>query len=286
MIEIKTLDTIPFEQIYEAIHDAFSDYVEPFNLTIEELKYMLERRAYDLKFSFGAFDNDKLVGITINGIGNWNGKFTAYDSGTGVIREYRKQGIASRMFKESLPVLRRKGIAQYLLEVIKTNIGAYELYKKAGFKIIRELDYFKTDINELKYNKLVTRPGIHFRVIEEPIWEIFKSFWSFEPSWQNSIDSLNRKINHIKILGMYEKSKLIGYGIIEMHTGDIPQLAISPKYRRQGLGTSLFRVLLNYSELSSIRVINSEINYLPFREFMRSMGIEPGDGQYEMILEF
>ncbi|MDX1699173.1 MAG: GNAT family N-acetyltransferase [Melioribacteraceae bacterium] len=285
MIEIKTLDNIPFQQIYVTVSDAFSDYVEPFDLTIEELKYMFERRGYDLKISFGAFDNDKLVGITINGVGNWNGKLTAYDSGTGIIKEYRKRGIASRMFNESVPVLRENGIKQYLLEVIKSNTGAYELYKKAGFRVVRELDYFKIDINELKYQKLVAKQGIHFRIIEEPDWEIIRSFWAFEPSWQNSVDSLNRKIEHLKILGMYEESNLIGYGIIEPHTGDIPQLAISPEFRRQGLGTSLFRVLINYSEVNSLRIINSDSSYLPFREFMKSMEIEPGDGQYEMILE-
>ena len=238
-----------------------------------------------MKISFGAFDNGKIVGITVNGVGNWNDKLTAYDSGTGIIKEYRKRGIARKMFDESLPIIRKQGITQYLLEVIKTNIGAYELYKKAGFKVVRELDYFKVDINELKYHKLVTKQDVHFRIIEEPDWEIFKSFWDFEPSWQNSIDSLNRKIESFKILCMYERSKLIGYGIIEMHTGDIPQLAISHQYRRQRLGTSLFRVLINYSEVNSLRIINSDSSYLPFKKFMKSLGIPPGEGQYEMVME-
>jgi ribosomal protein S18 acetylase RimI-like enzyme len=285
MIEIKTLENTSFKQIYDTVSDAFSDYVEPFDLTIDELKYMFERRGYDLNISFGAFDNSRLVGITINGIGNWNDRLTAYDSGTGIIKNYRKRGIARKMFGESLPVLRENGIDQYLLEVIKTNTGAYGLYKKAGFKVVRELDYFKIDINELKYNKLVVKPGFHFRIIEKPDWETYRSFWDFEPSWQNSIDSLNRKIDCLKILGMYEKSNLIGYGIIERHTGDIPQFAISRKYRRQGLGTSLFRVMINHSEISSLRIINSDSSYSPFKIFMNSMGINAGKGQYEMVME-
>ena len=202
MIKIKTLEKTPFKQIYEAVSDAFSDYVEPFDLTIEELKYMFERRGYDLEISFGAFDGSKLVGITINGIGDWNGKLTAYDSGTGIVKEYRKRGIARRMFDESLPILKKKGITQYLLEVIKTNRGAYELYKKAGFNIVRELDYFKIGISELKYDKLVNKPDFNFNVIEEPDWNTFKSFWDFDPSWQNSIDCMKRKADHLKILGL------------------------------------------------------------------------------------
>ena len=285
MIEIKTLTNISFEKIHMAVADAFSDYVEPFDLTVKELKYMFERRGFNLNLSFGAFYKDRLVGITVNGIGDWGGKLTAYDSGTGVIKEYRKRGIARRMFNESLPVLKENNIKQYLLEVIKTNTGAYELYKKAGFKIVRELDYFKINKEKLRYNKMITPLGFEFRIIENPDWQTLKSFWDFEPSWQNSIVSLNRKIDHMKILGIYKNSDLIGYGIIEKHTGDIPQLAIAPQYRRHGLATSLFRILINYSEVESLRIINSDSSSQPFRKFMESMGIKAGDGQYEMVME-
>ncbi len=285
MIQIRTLEGIPFDMIHRAFSDAFSDYSVPFNLSQEDLKYMFERRGYALGLSFGAFHNEKLVGITINGIGNWNGKLTAYDSGTGVIKEYRKQGIAKQMFKESLPILRKYGVGQYLLEVIKSNSGAFELYKKSGFKITRELDYYQINKDNIIYKKIINSSELQFKVIDEPDWEKLKSFWDFQPSWQNSIDSLNRKVNFLKILGAYKNSDLIGYGIIEPHTGDIPQIAVSKDFRRAGAASSLFRVLINYSEKSSLKVINSESNYHPFKALMQSMGIQPGDGQYEMIME-
>jgi ribosomal protein S18 acetylase RimI-like enzyme len=225
------------------------------------------------------------VGITINGIGNWKGKLTAYDSGTGIIKNYRKKGVASKMFNESLSILRKNNITQYLLEVIITNTAAVELYKKAGFKTIRKFDYFKSFKDELSYKSIMVPKDFQFKVLENPNWEILKSFWEFEPSWQNSIDSVKRKFDSFKILGVYNNSNLVGYGIIELHTGDIPQFAISKKYRRLKLGTILFRVLINYTETQEIRIINSDMEYIPFRKFAENIGLIPGDGQYEMLMK-
>ena len=119
MITIKTLAGISIQQIHEAFAKAFADYVEPMELTVEQLQYGIQRRGYNTDLSFGAFNENELVGLTLNGIGEWDGELTAHDAGTGIIKEFRKQGIATRIFNESLPVLRENNITQYLLEVIK-----------------------------------------------------------------------------------------------------------------------------------------------------------------------
>jgi len=285
MIKIKQLTDTSFETIHRAFANAFSDYVEPFDLTLEQLKYMVERRGCNLELSFGAFSDNELVGLTLNGIGSWNGELTAYDSGTGVIKEYRKQGIATRMFNESLPVLRENNITQYLLEVIKSNTSAYKLYKKAGFKVCRELDYYKTEKAKIGLLEFEESNGIDIKTITKPDWELFKSFWDFYPSWQNSIDSINRKIEHFDILGVFEQSKIIGYGIIEKHTGDIPQLAISESKRRKGFATKLFYSLLDKTSSEHIKIINTDNVYEPFKHYAEKLGIPDGIGQYEMILK-
>lgn len=285
MINIKTLENTPFEIIHEAIVNAFSDYVEQFELTLDQLKYLVERRGYDPALSFGAFDEDKLVGLTLNGVGLWNGERTAYDTGTGIIKEYRKQGIATRLFNESLPILRENDISQYLLEVIKTNIGAFDLYRKAGFKVTRELDYFSIDKDkiEIKVNNIQTK--LNIQKVEKPNWEMYKSFWEFEPSWQNSIDSINRKFECFDILEVHVENKLVGYGIIERHTGDIPLFAISPNHRRKKIGEVLFNKLMGHTDSNEIRVTNSAADYNQFRSFVESLGLPAGFGQYEMILK-
>ena len=285
MILIKQLTDVSMEVIHKASVNAFSDYVEPFDLTIDQLTYMIERRGCDLNLSFGAFSGTELVGFTLNGVGNWNGKRTAYDTGTGIIKEYRKQGIATKMFEESLPVLRSNGIEFYLLEVIRTNTKAFELYKKAGFKVIREFDYYDIEKNELRLITKELDDEFEFRELRNPNWQMMKTFWEFEPSWQNCIDSISRKFEYFKIFGIFKNETLAGYGIIEPITGDIPQLAIAKNFRKQGLGTNLLKLLVSFAEGDEIRIINTEVEYEPFKKFAKSVNLEPGFGQYEMGLE-
>ena len=82
MVVIDRLSGISIETIHSTFVKAFSDYDEPIKLSVHQLKYMIERRGVNLDLSFGAFFNDELIGFTLNGIGDWNGKLTAYDSGT------------------------------------------------------------------------------------------------------------------------------------------------------------------------------------------------------------
>ena len=103
-MEIKSLENIDFETLFQGFENAFSDYEIQFKK--EEIRSMLKRRGYCPKFSFGAFDNDKLVSFTLNGIGSFKNIPTAYDTGTGTIKEYRGMGIAGKIFSYSIPFLK------------------------------------------------------------------------------------------------------------------------------------------------------------------------------------
>ena len=115
-----------------------------------------------------------------------------------------------------------------------------------------------------------------------PDWDLFQTFWDFEPSWQNSIAAIQRKIEHFTILGIYNENALVGYGLIEIHTGDIPQLAISKSHRRMGLATKLLSTLVEHCTTDLIKIINTAADYVPFKEFAGRIKLEPGFGQYEM----
>jgi GNAT superfamily N-acetyltransferase len=71
---------------------------------------------------FAAFDSNEIVSFTLNGIGNFNGIPTAYDTGT--LKEYRGKGLATQIFEYSIPYLKEMNIQQYLLEVLQHNTKA------------------------------------------------------------------------------------------------------------------------------------------------------------------
>jgi len=284
MISVRSLKNISPETIYEVFLDAFSDYSEPVNSSYADFMYLLERRGYIPDLSFGAFAGDIMIGFTLNAVSPWNGKLTVYDTGTGIIKAFRNQGIARYVFNESLPVLRQKDITQYLLEVIKTNEPAVRLYKNAGFNTTRTFNYYIACKEDFKFRDVNLNP-FEFKLISNVDWGLLCSFWDFEPSWQNSIAAIQRKRAYFTIVGIWENDTLAGYGIVEKHSGDIPQLAIARQYRRKGLATALVRYLVSQIESNRVSIINTPADYQPFNHFSGSINLYPGAGQYEMMLD-
>ena len=112
-MEIRSLADTDFDTLYEAFSQAFADYEVQINGT--QLRRMLKRRGFDARLSFAAFDGDRIAAFTLNGIGNYDGLPTAYDTGTGTLEAYRGQGLATRIFEHSIPYLKEAGIGRYLL---------------------------------------------------------------------------------------------------------------------------------------------------------------------------
>lgn len=282
---IKSLTGVGIDEIHHAFKEAFCDYAEPFSLSRDQLNQMITRRGYQAELSFGAYVEDKIVGFTLNGSGIWNNQQTAYDTGTGVVKSYRQQGVASRIFEASLPVLSEHGISQYLLEVIKVNTKAIDLYKKMGFEITREFDYWASPVEQLQGHSISMDAGFSVVTVNNPNWNQYQEFWDFQPSWQNSVDSITRKLNRFLCLEVLEKDRVVAYGFMEQGTGDLPQLAVHPDYRRKGLGTELVNCLLGAAKPEQLKVINTSTESLPMKSFLQYLGLNPGYGQFEMIRE-
>lgn len=107
-MEIKSLSKVEFEKIFLAFSKAFEDY--EIQLNANELKAMWKRRGYDPNLSFAAFEDGNIVSFTLNGIGFFNGKKMAYDTGTGTLKEYRGQGLSTKIFDYSIPNLKKANI--------------------------------------------------------------------------------------------------------------------------------------------------------------------------------
>ncbi len=129
MFTYKTLEGTGVEVLREVFEDAFSDYQVKMELPLWKFQQMLQRRGFAPEISLGAYHKDRLVGFVLNGLRVWNGKPTVYDMGTGVIGEYRKQGITSSMLMALKSLLKEKRVDQYLLEVLQVNTPAVELNK-------------------------------------------------------------------------------------------------------------------------------------------------------------
>ncbi len=280
-MEIKSLGNTSFDELFGAFEQAFVDYEIQINKA--EHLAMLKRRGFDPKLSFGAFDNSKIVSFTCNGIGNFYGTPTAYDTGTGTLKEYRGQGLATRIFEESIPYLKEAGIKEYLLEVLQHNTGAVSVYTKIGFQVTREFYYFRQQNDSINHNVKAIEIPYTLQPIDINDYDDIPSFWDFRPSWQNSRESINRRSEWFISLGVFADGKLIGYGVAEPESGDITQLAVHKAYRRKGFGSLLFQKITECSKCNAVKIINTEIGCDSITAFLHSKNIEPSGKQYEMI---
>ncbi|AWI04588.1 GNAT family N-acetyltransferase [Clostridium drakei] len=285
MFNYSTLESIGMEKLHKTFIEAFSDYQVKFDLPILKFQQMLQRRGYVSKASIGAFENNALIGFLLNGIRYWDGKLTAYDTGTGVIKTYRKHGITSNMFFNTKQLLQEMGVEQYLLEVIQSNISAVRLYKKQGFETLREFECFNLDKNKYKHTPTAEYEVQHINSITKNDWKEFSKFWDFKPSWQNSIDSVNDASDTFVYSIIVIDNTIVGYGIIDKYTGDIPQIAVDKNHRGKGIGRSIFTDLLKNTESDNIKVLNVDNHCDSMKDFLLNLRFEQNVSQYEMVLK-
>lgn len=278
---MKSLNNICLDELFEAFEQAFADYEVQLNKV--ELLTMLKRRGFESKFSFGAFDGNKIVSFTCNGIGNFYGTPTAYDTGTGTLKDYQGKGLATQVFKYSIPHLKALGIKEYLLEVLQHNIGALSVYRKLGFEVTREFYYFKLENNQISKTIRTLDFPYTLKSIKIDEYDSIPNFWDFKPSWQNSIEAIERGLEDFICLGVFSEGNLIGYGVFDPISGDVTQIAVDKRFRRRGVGSLLFQKMLESNKHSSIKVINTDIECHSITAFLQSKNIEPAGKQFEMI---
>lgn len=281
MLEIRSLEHISFDNLYTSFAEAFRDYDRTWGR--DEFAKMLQRRGYRPQISFGAFDGDRLVSFTLNAKEYFYNRLSAYDTATGTIKDYQGQGLATKIFNASLPVLRKAGVQQYLLEVLQHNTKAVSVYEKVGFITHREFNYFLAKKNAINIER-IGPAGLQIREISFDNRQEMVSMWDFEPSWQNSFGSIDRCLSDFVVLGAFIDSELVGYGIVEPPAGDIPQIAVNKDRRRMGIGSALLKELSDYIRHENIKIINSEKSDTGFTSFAEANGIPYLGSQHEMVL--
>lgn len=274
-----------FDRLYQATLDAFANYVVEYQPTKEALERMFLIENIDFGLSVGTFDGEEMVGFMLNGTGTWKDKKTIYDGATGVVPSHRNRGLSRRMFDFILPVLHENNFEQYLLEVITVNKPALRLYQSLGFEIQREVGVFRQK-SVLPVG--APPPGVEIREMKDPDWKLLETFWTYEPSWQNSIAAMRRSFADDRIiktiLGLYLDDEPAGYGIVFHRTGNVPQLAVAKAHRGRGFGRFILNALQEKSG-KPLYVLNVDLGAKEILALFNEENFELLTKQYEMLLE-
>lgn len=276
-LTIQTLEHISLPDLQKGFNNGFSGYVIPIHMTESLLKYKILAENLLLEASVGVFEGKQLVGFVLHGLDTIDGKRVAYNGGTAVVPEFRGQGFPKQMYEYILPILKQKNVELVRLEVISENPRAIHVYKKLGFQITRSFDCVRGEMQFIK----PYQPDVQVKSLTELPWEEVEEWWNFEPSWQNSSAAIRRSQEYYKVLGIWKKGVLVGYGIIQPLTGRISQFGIHPNEREQGLGKLLFYHLAKIGT-GKLSILNIDSDDTITLKALKRMGFEVFTRQHEM----
>ena len=280
-MEIQSLGNTGFDTIYEGFSQAFANYELQLGKT--QLRAMFTRRGFNAGLSFAAFEANRIVAFTCNGTGSFEGQPTAYDTGTGTLKDYRSKGLATQIFEYSIPRLREAGIRQYLLEVLQHNDKAVSVYRNLGFEVTREFHYFNQNNAAIRNEAKTPAVPVEVRTINIEDYSEIPGFRDFHPSWQNSFESIRRSPEGFLSLGAFADEKLAGYCVFEPASGDVTQIAVGRPHRRQGIGSLLLAGMINANLCDSVKILNTDVTCGSITGFLKAKNIEPKGKQFEMV---
>ena len=267
---VKNLEHIAFDTIIACFLLAFKNYFVEMPTDPGFYRKRWEYAKVDLKLSYGMFDNEKLVGFIINGVAKRNGVLTAYNTGTGVIPEFRQRNIIKQLYEYAIPKLKSNGIEKCLLEVITANTIAIKAYTTIGFKITRRLKCYMGSLNSSKTSaNPIKKKGSQIDFKTLPNQEYY--------SWDNHKNSLITNPDYT-YFQLETDAQICAYFIINTATGYLAQFDTLDKNPSSWI--NLFCGIERISK--TIRINNVDTIFQEKIAVLKSLGIPNTIDQYEM----
>lgn len=273
-MEIRDLSQTSPASIFETFQEAFSDYFLPMNENFEENLERWESAGVDLKYSYGAFYEDQLVGFVLHTIQN-NG--LVFNFSTGVVPQMRGVRIVDEIYSQALPRLKAAGMKKVRLEVLAQNSRAQNLYARLGFTPVRRLHCFTgrlpsrfDDMHQLRYHV----KEVHFT---PEMRELVRLPWSTE----HSEEVILRARGRYELHELREDHRLMAYAVFHPQGLRLMQLEARPPFSYYA------KVLLGRMKLAGedVRMFNVDERNTPLLEFLNELGLTVQVDQWEMELE-
>lgn len=287
-VRYKYLTAGDFPQAHATMIEAFADYAVDMSYMTAERSWLRNLKSgVQYECSAGAFDGDKLVGVTFVGLDDWQGEKAAFDAGTGIIPAYRGQGIAKAIFEFIVPRLHTRGVTLFLLEVLQSNSAAIRAYTKTGFKITREFACYEYLPGVFDKDKFTATP-VEVRAVSKARVQEFKSLVDWQPSWENSFAGMHRIEDKMIRLGAFKGEQCVGILVFYPLLRWVMSLVVLKNFRRQGIASSLMKALVaDLPEgVDIVKVVNVDRSDKAMLSFCESAGPSDLIDQYEMEYRF
>ena len=277
---IHTLESISIQELTSAFNSSFEGYFIPIQLNETVLLDKIKAENIFLEYSVGVSINNQLVAFILVGIDSKNNQMLSYNAGTGVIPEFRGQHLPQKMYDYLLPLLHKNNIRNHYLEVITQNQKALKIYESIGYQITKKVTCFKGKINEPK--QLFEYQIFEFDFVSE---STIQSFWNHQPTYQNTLSSINRNKNAHTFLGVFSENGLLAYVIYANSNARVKQFGVDKNYRKSSLGHHLFYEVQKANPTQEISLINIDSNDTETITFLQKIGLSTTVEQFEMMLK-
>ncbi|WCO02008.1 GNAT family N-acetyltransferase [Psychroserpens ponticola] len=267
---VRHLGHTDFNTIMECFLSAFENYFVKMPTDYNYYRQCWKVAKVNFNLSYGMFDNGKLVGFIINAIDERHGEYIAFNTGTGVIPEYRGQKIVKSIYAHAIPGLIQNGITKCTLEVITENHKAIKSYESIGFKICKTYNCFAGELSVDK--RQVNVEKIPF---EKVLWEQIPNQDMY--SWDFHYTSL--KHGKSRFYYVYNNTKLESFFAINPD-GTINQFEVF----NTKIGNWERLLYAIQSILEKVRIINLDDRLESKRIAIENAGLKNTVNQYEMEL--
>lgn len=276
-MKFNSLENSTISEMLTAFNLSFADYIIPLQVTEQQFRDKLFSEDIHLEWSFGAFEDNKLVGFMLHGYRN----NTLYNAGTGVIPKHRGNKITQKLYHYCLEKAKSENIKSIQLEVITENNKAIRTYENIGFEIIRTLNCYKGTLNVEE-----TKSPFEVSELNTSAGKSLNAVCNYLPTWQNTSETIENlyQINDIKSIGVVDQDEVIGYVIFNTTSKKILQMGINEKYNQNRVTNSLFKFISdNYAkEVLAINIDDVAKNTI---SSLTAHGLDCFLQQYEMKMD-
>ncbi|MBO9730507.1 MAG: GNAT family N-acetyltransferase [Chitinophaga sp.] len=276
--DFRTLEHVTTPQLCDTFNVAFSDYIVPLHLTPSIMEQKIQGENLQRNFSIGAFAGNELGGFILHAVDHLTHPTVLYNGGTGVVPTYRGQHLVQKMYERFIPVYQQRGIRKIVLEVISTNLPAIKAYTNSGFQKARFIHSFKGMVATHK-----TPSNITIQANETPDWATLATFMDMAPTWSNTVDSIQREGVFTTTWEAAINGEIAGYISVHRDTRRIRNIAVNPRFRRQGVGSALLQYAADQLG-GPFTIINIDDHLPEIRTFLQQAGLAHYLSQYEMVL--
>jgi ribosomal protein S18 acetylase RimI-like enzyme len=266
---ILSASSVSVDELATVFNNAFSDYMVEVYFTKASLMEYIRRHDLDIGRSLVVEADGLLVGLLLCG----EDGDTTWNAGMGVHPRWRSRGMGSQLLDTWLDASRGAGLGRALLEVIKQNMLAMNLYTSRGFMEIRAYQGFE---GRPTWNR---GPAIHPEDVERVRPSELMDVYRKGHSWQKRPEVVQRLDGFVALRTAGGAPEGEGYLIQETVAGMMYIFDLTPNRA----GRALLEHEVRRDAPRLVRMVNA-IDLVE-EDFYRQLGFRPWIRNVEMVAQ-